>query len=80
MARVCAHAGGWEWATGPNGAGAARCESCGVIRFLEYGTLRPSGLPEATTPSRVTSVHRDRAAAQWLMRRTRRRRNGGWPT
>ncbi|MGA5133182.1 DUF6255 family natural product biosynthesis protein [Streptomyces olivoreticuli] len=63
---TCAHRAGWV-----RGKGEARCGSCGVVRFTEYGALRPPGLAEAVKPSQGGSV--DRAAALWVMRRTRRR-------
>ncbi len=62
---TCAHRAGWV-----RGKGEARCGSCGVVRFTEYGALRPPGLAEAVTPPRGGA---DRAAALWVMRRTRRR-------
>ncbi|MGA5133095.1 DUF6255 family natural product biosynthesis protein [Streptomyces olivoreticuli] len=51
--------------------GAARCEGCGVVRFTDYGALRPSGLPQALTVSRGSARRADRAAARQLRPRTR---------
>ncbi|MGW2367442.1 DUF6255 family natural product biosynthesis protein [Streptomyces sp. NPDC001667] len=67
---TCTHRDSWTHA-----GGEARCESCGVRRFTEYRAVRPPGIAQALTPPRRTAATADRAAAEWLMRRTRRR---GW--
>lgn len=64
---ACLHRTGWA-----RTRGAARCEGCGVVRFTDYGTLRPPGLPQAVTVSRGSAHHADRAAAHWVARNTRR--------
>ncbi|WP_374206181.1 DUF6255 family natural product biosynthesis protein [Streptomyces roseoverticillatus] len=66
---TCAHRGGWSART----RGEARCRDCGIIRFTEYGALRPPGLPHAATPPRRTAITADRAAAQQMSRIARRR-------
>ncbi|WP_372446061.1 DUF6255 family natural product biosynthesis protein [Streptomyces triculaminicus] len=38
--RMCAHPAGWSYF-----GGVARCERCGTRRFLDYGALRPPGMP-----------------------------------
>ncbi|MEU5419330.1 DUF6255 family natural product biosynthesis protein [Streptomyces sp. NPDC020667] len=67
---ACTHRDSWT-----HTGGEARCESCGVRRFTEYRAVRPPGIAQALTPPRRTAATADRAAAEWLMRRTRRR---GW--
>lgn len=47
-----------------------------MVRFTEYGALRPPGLAEAVTPSRGRAGSTDRAAALWVMLRTRRHTTG----
>ncbi|MFI1796723.1 DUF6255 family natural product biosynthesis protein [Streptomyces sp. NPDC020379] len=64
--RVCAHRDGWVRANGE-----AQCRSCGVRRFADYRAVRPPGLAEAVTRPRREARNADRAAALWLMRRTR---------
>ncbi|MEV6672241.1 DUF6255 family natural product biosynthesis protein [Streptomyces sp. NPDC051162] len=65
---ACPHNGGWVHANG-----LVQCRSCGVRRFADYRAVRPPGLAEAVTSPRPEAANADRAAAQWLMRRTRRR-------
>ncbi|WP_367621008.1 DUF6255 family natural product biosynthesis protein [Streptomyces olivoreticuli] len=64
---ACLHCTGWT-----RTRGAARCEGCGVVRFTDYGALRPSGLPQALTVSRGSARRADRAAARWVARNARR--------
>ncbi|MFV8128975.1 DUF6255 family natural product biosynthesis protein [Streptomyces syringium] len=63
--RECGHRSGWA-CTG----GEARCGACGVVRFTEYGALRPPGLPQVITPGGTGRA--DRAAARVLSRIARR--------
>ncbi|MEU5421392.1 DUF6255 family natural product biosynthesis protein [Streptomyces sp. NPDC020799] len=65
VVRACPHNRGWARANG-----AATCVSCGVVRFTEYRAVRPPGLAEAVIRPRRDA---DRAAASWVMERTRRR-------
>ncbi len=60
---ACPHGTGWA-----RTRGAVRCEGCGVVRFTDYGALRPPGLPQALTVSRGSARRADRAAAQWVAR------------
>ncbi|MEU2873876.1 DUF6255 family natural product biosynthesis protein [Streptomyces olivoreticuli] len=64
---ACPHRTGWARTRGE-----ARCEGCVVVRFTDYGALRPPGLPQAVTGSRGSAHRADRAAAQWVARSTRR--------
>ncbi|WP_367620960.1 DUF6255 family natural product biosynthesis protein [Streptomyces olivoreticuli] len=68
--RTCTHSNGWTQ-TG----GEATCASCGVRRFMDYRAVRPPGLAQAVTAPRRATAVTDRAAAEWVMMRTRRR---GW--
>lgn len=65
---MCSHSNGWA-----QGNGAYQCRSCGVRRFTDYRAVRPPGLAEAVTRPRGEARKTDRAAALWLMQRTRRR-------
>ncbi|MFF7729643.1 DUF6255 family natural product biosynthesis protein [Streptomyces sp. NPDC008001] len=65
----CSHAAGW---THP-APGEARCRTCGVTRFTEYGAVRPPGLPHALTPKPRDARKADRAAALQIARLPRRR-------
>ncbi|WP_425315865.1 DUF6255 family natural product biosynthesis protein [Streptomyces olivoreticuli] len=60
---ACLHRMGWAPARG-----AVRCEGCGVVRFTDYGALRPPGLPQAVTVSRGSALRADRTAAHWVAR------------
>ncbi|WP_221505299.1 DUF6255 family natural product biosynthesis protein [Streptomyces eurocidicus] len=74
--RACPHLAGWA-----QDGGEARCRACGVVRFTDYGALRPPGLPQAVTPAAGRSRCTDRAAASWISeaaRRGRRPRPPGW--
>lgn len=66
LARECGHRSGWTHA-----GGRARCEACGVVRFTEYGALRPPGLPQVITPG-AGGRRADRAAARAVWRAARR--------
>ncbi|MEU5428267.1 DUF6255 family natural product biosynthesis protein [Streptomyces olivoreticuli] len=70
--RTCTHRNGWT-----HTGGEATCASCGVRRFTDYRAVRPPGLAQAVTQPRKVAAVTDRAAAEWVMRRTRRR--GWWP-
>ncbi|MFF7688286.1 DUF6255 family natural product biosynthesis protein [Streptomyces syringium] len=66
LARECGHRSGWTCV-----GGEARCGACGVVRFTEYGALRPPGLPQVVTP--VGDARRaDRRAARTVSRTARR--------
>ncbi|WP_370420831.1 DUF6255 family natural product biosynthesis protein [Streptomyces sp. QH1-20] len=66
LSRECGHGAGWR-----HTGGEARCGACGVVRFTEYGALRPPGLPQVVTP--VGSARRaDRSAARVVSRTVRR--------
>ncbi|MEV6670747.1 DUF6255 family natural product biosynthesis protein [Streptomyces sp. NPDC051162] len=67
---ACAHRDSWT-----HTGGEAQCGRCGVRRFTEYRAVRPPGIAQALTSPRTTAALADRAAAEWLMRRTRRK---GW--
>ncbi|MFI1257168.1 DUF6255 family natural product biosynthesis protein [Streptomyces netropsis] len=66
LTRECGHRSGWT-RTG----GEARCEACGVVRFTEYGALRPPGLPQVITPVEG-ALRADRRAARMVSRTARR--------
>ncbi|WP_418952440.1 DUF6255 family natural product biosynthesis protein [Streptomyces albireticuli] len=73
---ACPHLAGWARA-----GGESRCCACGVVRFTDYGAVRPPGLPQAITPAGGRARRADRAAASWISeaaRRRRRPRPPGW--
>ncbi|GHF47522.1 hypothetical protein GCM10010218_31140 [Streptomyces mashuensis] len=43
LMRHCEHQAGWTHA-----AGRSHCRRCGVLRFTDYGALRPPRLPQRT--------------------------------
>ncbi|WP_372471988.1 DUF6255 family natural product biosynthesis protein [Streptomyces albireticuli] len=69
---ACTHPVGWTHTRGE-----ARCRACGVVRFTDYGAVRPPGLPEAVTPAPAGARCADRAAASWISEAARRRRRPG---
>ncbi|MFD0382837.1 DUF6255 family natural product biosynthesis protein [Streptomyces stramineus] len=52
--------------------GEARCRTCGVVRFTDYGALRPQEMPQVVTPSARSTYWADRAAAHWISQIARR--------
>ncbi|MEU8549574.1 DUF6255 family natural product biosynthesis protein [Streptomyces roseoverticillatus] len=53
--------------------GEARCRSCGVTRFADYGAVRPPGLAHALTPKPGDARKADRSAATWIANVPRKR-------
>ncbi|MBT2384901.1 DUF6255 family natural product biosynthesis protein [Streptomyces sp. ISL-11] len=65
-AKECRHQAGWS-----HGRGESRCQGCGVVRFTDYGAVRPTELPQTVVPGE-RARHADRAAAQWLAQAAQR--------
>ncbi|MFI1972767.1 DUF6255 family natural product biosynthesis protein [Streptomyces cinnamoneus] len=70
--RGCPHRAEWTTRAG----GEWRCNRCGTRRFLDYGALRPPGLPSAVTPVRRGPGEVEWAAAlRWANRGARAARS-----
>ncbi|GGX69093.1 DUF6255 family natural product biosynthesis protein [Streptomyces hiroshimensis] len=68
MRPQCKHTAGWAHPA----QGESRCKACGVVRFADYGALRPAGLPSALTPKPRDARRADRAAATRIANLPRR--------